>query len=124
MRYGKRNYLVYPGQRLVAHDGHWHLVTVPAWSSDDWINFKLYLDKPAKKNLFHIGVRNGAASKSRERQSLEQYYDGRIDWVVAQAKLYLDGALRLKDERGKPIIYVQGSGWRLHDPKDKTNGQA
>lgn len=111
IRYGGRNYLQYPGQGLIAQDGYWHLVYVPAWSSDGWLNFKLYFNRKAKKNLFHIGVKDGQPSKSREKKVLEDHYPGRIDWVVQQAEMYRSGKLRMKKEKGQPVMYIAGKGW-------------
>ena len=56
IRYGSRNFLITPGQGLVAQDGPWHLVAVPSWEREGWWNFKLYLDEPAPKNLFNISI--------------------------------------------------------------------
>ena len=122
VRYGRRNYLVYPGQRLVAQDGQWHLVTVPAWNAGGWLNFKLYLNRNAKKNLWHLGVKDGQPSKSRERQSLEEHHPGRIDWVVEQADLLAKGEIRLKREKGKQVVYHAGKGWKVMEAKEQGNG--
>ena len=118
VRYGGRNYLIYPGQRLVAQDGPWHLVTVPAWTEGGWLNFKLYLNRKAKKNLWHLGVKDGQPSKSREKKLLEDHHPGRIDWVVKQAELLASGKIRMKAERGKAVIYSAGKGWRIRKEQD------
>ena len=112
VRYGGRNYLVYPGQRLVAEDGPWHLVTVPAWNEGGWLNFKLYLNRKAKKNLWHVGVKAGQLAKSREKKLLEEHYPDRLDWVIKQAGLLAEGKIRLKEEKGKRVIYRAGQGWQ------------
>lgn len=118
VRYGGRNYLIYPGQRLVAQDGPWHLVTVPAWNEGGWINFKLYLNQKAKKNLWHLGVKDGQPAKCREKKLLEEHHPGRIDWVVQQAELMASGKIRMKAERGRAIIYSAGKGWRINKEQD------
>lgn len=113
VRYGSRNYLVYPGQRLVACDGPWHLVTVPAWNDGGWLNFKLYLNRKARKNLWHLGVKDGQPAKCREKQLLEEHHPGRIDWVVEQAKLLAEGKIRLKAEKAKQVVFTAGKGWNI-----------
>lgn len=113
VRYGGKNYLVYPGQRLVAQDGDWHLVTVPAWNEGGWLNFKLYLNRKAKKNLWHLGVKDGQPAKCREKKLLEEHYPGRIDWVVMQAGRMAREEIRLRPEKASRVIYTAGRGWKI-----------
>lgn len=119
IRYGDRNYLRVEGQALISQDGHWHLVLVPEWTRDGWLSFKLYLNRKAKKNLWHIGVKDGQAAKSRESYALSVQHPGRLDWVIAQAGLYLGGKVRMKKEKGRTVVYSKSKGWIV---KGRSNG--
>lgn len=111
IRYGGRNFLITPGQGLVAQDGPWHLVAVPAWDRPGWTNFKLYLNQKAKKNLFNLSVNKRSLFGKRDFQILEEYHAGRQAWVLEQALMFIDGKTAMKPERGTKIRYSKFKGW-------------
>jgi hypothetical protein len=111
IRYGTRNFLMTPGQGLVAQDGPWHLVALPSMQRPGWHNFKLYLHAKAAKNLFHLGVSKRALAGKRDVVLLDEHYPGRRDWVLAQALDYIDGKLALRPERGVRVVFYKKRGW-------------
>ena len=118
-RYGRRNYLVVTGQGLVAQDGPWHLVAVPAWDKPGWHNFKLYFDEAASKNMFNVSVSKGAVAMKRDTKLLDEHHAGILDWVDRVAGAYINGDVGLKPERGIEMVYRTKLGWRkASDIKD------
>lgn len=118
VRYGEKNFLVTPGQGLVAQDGPWHLVVVPDWERDGWHNFKLYLDEKAPKNLFNLSINGQGVYGRRDAQILEEYFPGRLGWFEEMAKKYASGELPVQAERGRKVKYGK-TGWRLVKKEQK-----
>lgn len=111
IRYGSRNFIVTPCQRLVANNGPWHLVAVPSRCKGQWYNFKLYYDRAGPKNLFHLAVSNGAVAMKREVNLLDEHHPGIKEWALQQAMRWINGEVELRPERGKRITYYTKRGW-------------
>lgn len=122
VRYGKRNFLRTDGQGLIAQDDCWHLVAVPQWDRGGWRNFKLYLDKPAKKNLFNVAVNEKGIYPRRDVDILKEYHPGRVEWVLEQAQRYMGGEIVLEREKGEIVKYGR-TGWRAVKVEGAENGR-
>lgn len=115
IRYGSRNYILTPGQMLVAKKGKWHLVACPSRNKDGWNNFKLYRhEHKVSKNMWVIGMKRNVMARTRDWCLLGEYHPDVAAWVNEQAKLYGHGKLIHKKEEGKPVIYREGRGWLLY----------
>lgn len=112
IRYGGRNFLITPGQRLVAQDGPWHLVAVEAWNREGWTNFKLYFNRKAKKNMYNVSVNKRSIYGKRDIDILDEYHPERKAWVLQMALDFIDGKLEKKPERGIKVRYRKGQGWK------------
>lgn len=112
IRYGDRNFLIVPGQGLIARNGDWHLVAVPDWDRPGWWNFKLYNDFDKKKNLYNLSVNSTGVHERRDAKILNEYHPGVIPWVAEKAREYIDGKLIIKKELGERIKYSNKAGWR------------
>lgn len=121
IRYGSRNYIRNPGQSLISKKGKWHLVACPSRNKDGWHNFKVYRHEyKVVKNMWGIGLKNGAMARTKDWCLLSEYHPDVADWALEQAKLYAAGKLELRKEEGRWVIYRQGKGWMLY--KGKANG--
>jgi hypothetical protein len=113
MRYGRRNYLRTKQHLLLAKRANWHLVICPDKCMDGWINLRLHLDQPAKKNSFEIGVFDGKAAPKVDVQLLNENHPKMMAWVMNRVAAYVDGKITLKPEAGTPVIYTRGRRWKL-----------
>lgn len=124
IRYGSRNYLITPGQALVARSGDWHLVWRPGSGVDGWGSFKLYCSaKKRPKNLYMLSSFQGVLIKTRDAAILAEHHPEIREWVNGPVRDYWEGRLIHRKELGKPIVYQKGK-WRLlrSAKKDQSNG--
>lgn len=81
------------GVALKVHDhevtirqaGDWRLVECTKHSRDGWRSLKLYLDRPARKNVWRLGVKGTYMAATSDGALLLEFYPAMRDWVVAQA---------------------------------------
>jgi len=65
--------------------GDWRLVECTKHSRDGWKSLKLYLDRPAKKNVWRLGVKGTYMAGTSDSALLVEFYPAMRGWVVSQA---------------------------------------
>jgi len=113
VRYGRRNYLRTQKHLLMARRGKWHLVICPDKCMAGWINVKLHLDEKASKNVFEVGVLNGAPAPKADVKMLRENHPAVLAWVLDRVRAYADGKLVLKAEIGTPVVYTKDRCWKI-----------
>jgi hypothetical protein len=85
--------------------GDWRLVECTKYSKDGWKSLKLYLDRPAKKNVWRVGVKGTYMAGTSDSALLVEFYPAMRDWVVAQVN-GKDVPLPADDGGAPEAIYV------------------
>lgn len=111
VQYGGRNFLRAPGQVLVVQDQDWHLVYVPDWDREGWMNFKLYYDQKAPKNMFNISVTARGLQRKRDTELLLEHFPDRLEWVEEFALAFMNSDKFTRPERGIRMIFDSKKGW-------------
>jgi hypothetical protein len=78
-----------------------------------WINVKLHLDEKASKNVFEVGVLNGAPAPKADVKMLRENHPAVLAWVLDRVRAYADGKLVLKAEIGTPVVYTKDRCWKI-----------
>jgi len=76
---------VHAHEVTIRQAGDWRLVECTAYSKDGWKSLKLYLDRPAKKNVWRFGVKGEYMAGTSDSALLVEFYPKMREWVVAQA---------------------------------------
>jgi hypothetical protein len=76
---------VHAHEVTIRQAGDWRLVECTAYSKDGWKSLKLYLDRPAKKNVWRLGVKGEYMAGTSDSVLLVEFYPEMREWVVAQA---------------------------------------
>lgn len=82
-RIGKRRLIVNFDEVEVASHGPWKVVECTKYSKDGWKTIKLYLDRPARKNVWRLGFKGAHASRSHDGGLLTAFYPDVFEWVRA-----------------------------------------
>ena len=67
----------------LAAEGDWRLVECQSYSEGEWTSLKLYLDRPAIKNVWRLGLSGEHRAKTKDGFLLQRFYPSMWDWVVA-----------------------------------------
>jgi len=67
----------------LAAEGDWRLVGCQSYSDGEWTSLKLYLDRPAIKNVWRLGLSVEHRAKTKDGFLLQRFYPSMWDWVVA-----------------------------------------
>jgi len=67
----------------LAAEGDWRLVECQSYSDGEWTSLKLYLDRPAIKNVWRLGLSNEHRAKTKDGFLLQRFYPSMWDWVAA-----------------------------------------
>jgi hypothetical protein len=76
---------VHSHEVTIRQAGDWRLVECTAYSKDGWTSLKLYLDRPAKKNVWRLGVKGDYMAGTSDSALLVEFYPAMRGWVVSQA---------------------------------------
>jgi hypothetical protein len=97
--------MVHSHEVTIRKAGDWRLVECTKHSRDGWKSLKLYLDRPAKKNVWRLGVKGTYMAGTSDSALLVEFYPAMRDWVVAQAN-GKDVSLPADDGAAPEAIYV------------------
>ena len=76
---------VHSHEVTIRQAGDWRLVECTKHSRDGWTSLKLYLDRPAKKNVWRLGVKGTYMAGTSDSALLVEFYPAMRGWVVSQA---------------------------------------
>ena len=85
MRVGGALLRVHSHEVTIRQAGDWRLVECTKHSRDGWTSLKLYLDRPAKKNVWRLGVKGDYMAGTSDSALLMEFYPAMRGWVVSQA---------------------------------------
>ena len=85
LKFGGRELKVNADEAELAAGGNWRLVECTSYSGGGWKSLKLYLDRPAIKNVWRLGLSGEHRAKTKDGFLLQRFYPSMWDWVVANA---------------------------------------
>jgi len=80
-RVGKRKLIVNRDEVEIASHGPWTIVECTAYSKDGWRSIKVYLDRPARKNVWRLGFKGAHSSRSHDAGIFTAYHPDVFEWV-------------------------------------------
>ena len=80
-RVGKRKLIVNRDEVEIASHGPWKVVECTAYSKDGWRSIKVYLNRPARKNVWRLGFKGAHSSRSHDAGIFTAYHPDVFEWV-------------------------------------------
>jgi len=80
-RVGKRRLIVNYDEVEIVSYGPWRVVECTKYAKDGWKSIKVYLDRPARKNVWRLGFKGSYASRSHDGGLFTAYYPDVYEWV-------------------------------------------
>jgi hypothetical protein len=94
---GSRKLKVNEDEVEIATAEEWRLVECTKYSTPPWRSLKLYLDRPAAKNVWRLSINKNYRGKTKDGFLLEKFFPKIWPWVMAQAN-------------GKDVPFPEGAG--------------
>ena len=80
-RVGKRKLIVNRDEVEIASHGPWKVVECTAYSKGGWRSVKVYLNRPARKNVWRLGFKGAHSSRSHDAGIFTAYHPDVFEWV-------------------------------------------
>jgi hypothetical protein len=80
-RIGKKKLIVNRDEVEIASHGPWKVVECTAYSKNGWKSIKVYLNRPARKNVWRLGFKGSHSSRSHDAGIFTAYHPDVFEWV-------------------------------------------